>query len=192
MKEIAELKEIIGSKIEELQNKIKNIQNELDIYKKTLTYIDSILEKESFKTAAELIQVESKEIKEEPSSVKPNEPIVNEEFEIKSDEGTLLGKMIVEKNTISITPTQNITISKNDAPFKTFFLGRILKQMEEEDLEAIKNGNLHKDQLITYEVVYSPNNGVQNITINNYHTYNRMIKILDTISWTFRTILKSK
>ena len=192
MKEFAELKEIISEKIENLQAKINEMQKELDSYTNILLKIDSILEKESFKTAAELYQEEPKEIEEKISPVKPGAPILNKEFEIKSDGNLILGKMVTDKNTLTITPSDKILVSENAPPFKTFFLGRILKQMEDEDHEAIKNGKLDEEQSISYEAIKSSENTIQKIVIKNYRTYNRMIKILNTISWTFRTILKPK
>ncbi|NVM03435.1 MAG: hypothetical protein HWN67_13985 [Candidatus Helarchaeota archaeon] len=192
MKEFAELRELISEKIDNLQNKIKELQNELNSYTNILIKIDSILEKESFKTAAEIYEPEPKEVKLETKPAKPSEAIIDKEFEIKSSEDKILGKMVVKKDTIMITPTSNIKVPENAPPFKTFFLGRILKQMEDEDQESIKNGKIDKNQAISYEITKSPENFIQNIIIKNYRSYNRMIKILDTISWTFRTILKPK
>ncbi|MFX0136368.1 MAG: hypothetical protein ACFFDN_22190 [Candidatus Hodarchaeota archaeon] len=192
MKEFADLRELISEKIDNLRKKIKELQNELNSYTNILIKIDSILEKESFKTAAELYEAEPKEVKVETKPAKPSEAIINKEYEIKSSEDKILGKMMVQKDIITITPTKNISVLENAPPFKTFFLGRILKQMEEEDLEDIKNGKIDKKQSISYEINKSPENIVQKIIISNYRSYNRMIKILDTISWTFRTILKPK
>ncbi|MFX1452253.1 MAG: hypothetical protein ACFFCM_15555 [Promethearchaeota archaeon] len=192
MKEFAELRELISEKIDELRKKIKEMQDELQSYNNILVKIDSILEKESFKTAAELYEAEPKELKVETEPEKPNEAITNKEFEIKSSEDKILGKMMVQEDNITITPTKNILVPENTPPFKTFFLGRILKQMEEEDQDAIKSGKIDKNQLISYEIIKSPENIVQNIIIKNYRSYNRMLKILDTVSWTFRTILKQK
>lgn len=192
MKEFADLKEILSEKVEDLQNKINEIQKELEIYKKVLAKIDSILEKETFKTAAEIFQEENKEEEEEAEIPTTSEPLINKEFEIKTEENTPIGKMLVEGGIISIIPAENITISENDAPFKTFFLGRILKQLEEEDQKEIRSGELSKDQKISYEIIKSEDNIIQNILIKNYRTNNRMMKIFNTISWTFKTILKPK
>jgi len=156
LKEFAELRELISEKIEELRNKIKEMQGELQSYNNILVKIDSILEKESFKTAAELYETEPKEIKVETEPEKPNETITNKEFEIKSSEDKILGKMMVQEDNITITPTKNILIPENAPPFKTFFLGRILKQMEEEDQDAIKSGKIDENQLINYEIIKSP------------------------------------
>ncbi|MHA1377227.1 MAG: hypothetical protein ACTSRG_02485 [Candidatus Helarchaeota archaeon] len=192
MKEFADLKEIVSEKIEELQNKVNQLQKELDSYKKVLIKIDSILEKESFTTAAELYKGESEVLSQKPIPQKPTEPEVNKEFEIKSDNDKILGKMIAEKGTLIIFPTEIITIPESIPPFRNFFLGRILKQMEDEDNEAVKNGKLSKNKVISYEIIKSPKKEIEKIIIKNYRTYNRMIKILDTIGWTFRTILKQK
>ncbi|MHA1299334.1 MAG: hypothetical protein ACTSO9_07865 [Candidatus Helarchaeota archaeon] len=192
MKEFAELKELITEKIEEIKEKINNLQKELERYTSVLMKIDSVLEKESFKTAAELYQAETKPIEKEMPPKKIKEPEINKEFEIKSDDETVLGNMIVEKNLITIIPTNKINIPENSAPFRNFFLGRILKQMENEDVDAIKNKKLDKNQAISWEIIKSSEDKIQKLIIRNYRTYNRMIKILDTISWTFRTLQKPK
>jgi hypothetical protein len=192
LKEFAELRELISEKIDELRNKIKEMQNELNSYTNILIKIDSILEKESFKTAAEIYDADPKETKVETKPAKPNEAIIEKEFEIQSSEEQLLGKMVVKKDSIIISPANNIKVPENAPPFKTFFLGRILKQMEDEDQEAIKNGKIDKDKAISYEIAKNKENFVENIIIKNYRSYNRSIKILDTITWTFRTILKPK
>ena len=120
MKEFAELKEIISEKVEELENRTREIQKELEVYKRILIKIDSILEKESFTTAADLYKAEA-EIPEESIEIsEPNETERNE-IELKASDETVIGKMIVEKNVITIIPDQKIRVLEDSPPFKNFF-----------------------------------------------------------------------
>ncbi|MEM2143800.1 MAG: hypothetical protein QW279_00435 [Candidatus Jordarchaeaceae archaeon] len=76
-----------------LEEKIEEIKEDLERFKKFLSIVDELLAQESFKTAAEV--VEEKEKKKEGEE---------EVFQIVSKDGVLLGEMFISKDTISVKP----------------------------------------------------------------------------------------
>lgn len=120
----------------------------------------------------------------------PDERLFNKEFEMKSSNGIILGKMIVERGKIMIFPSEKAKITENDFLFKSLFLESVIRQMQEEDLLAINKGKLKENKLISYEIIKSVDNNIQRIIINHFRTYDRMMKILNYVSYIFEGVMK--
>jgi hypothetical protein len=192
MKHIADLKAFLEERVAELKEEITDLEEELQTYEKALEGVDAVLTKEGFKSAAEMMKTSAQE---EPlfkpiSETIPEkkEKVEKKEYPIKDKTGNLLGKASVSGNTISIIPEKDLKFSAQAPPFKSFFWGKIINRMETEDDKAIKDGTLSKSEKITVDIIKDDADVIQNIIVQNFRKYDRMMDIINTITWTFRTL----
>jgi len=204
MKHIADLKSFLEERVSEIKEEIEALEEELQTYEKALEGVDAVLTKEGFVSAAEMIKTpegtvfepEDSEFKEEEPIFKPvsvnipekKEKVEKKEFPIKDKIGKLLGKASVSGNTISIIPEKDLKFSTQELPFKSFFWGKIINRMETEDDQAIKEGTLSKTEKISIDIIKDDEDNIQNIIIQNFRKYDRMMELINTINWTFRKI----
>lgn len=197
MKHIADLKSFLEERVAELKEEITALEEELQTYEKALGGVDAVLTKEGFKSAAEMIKIpEETEFEPEEPTFKPvseaipekQEKVEKKEFLIKDKEGKLLGKASVSGDTISIIPQEDLKFSTQAPPFKSFFWGKIINRMETEDDQAIKEGTLSKLEKISVDIIKDDDDNIQNIIIQNFRKYDRMMDLINTITWTFRKI----
>jgi hypothetical protein len=190
MKHVADLKAFLEERIAELKQEVEALQEELETLERAMEGVDAILTTQSFKSAADLVKEKEGPVFKpisEKISVK-EEKIEKKEFEIKDKLGKVLGLISVFGNTISIIPEKGLTFLSSVPPFRSFFEGKILKRMITEDEEAINNGELSESEKITANVVKDDADNIKNIIIQNFRKYDRMMDIVNTITWTFRTI----
>ena len=76
----------------------------------------------------------------------------------------------------------------NTAPFKSFFLTKILGGMKNKDLQLKNNNELSSDP-IDY-IVNDTNNLLDEIVITNFGDKTRINQITNTIIWTFSKMLE--
>ena len=76
----------------------------------------------------------------------------------------------------------------NTAPFKSFFVTKILGGMKNKDLQ-LKNDNKLPIDTIDY-VVNDTNNLLDEIIITNFGDKTRISQIINTIIWTFSKMLE--
>ncbi|TFG04976.1 MAG: hypothetical protein EU536_03390 [Promethearchaeota archaeon] len=204
MKHVAELKTFLEERIAELKEEIEALQEELDTYEQAMESVDGILMKESFKSAADLLKqpIEPVEPKFKPVAEisKPEiapipakkVKIEKEEHPIRSKMGKLLGSVSISGNTISIIPEKDMVVPVNAPPFSSFFEGKILDRMQKEDEGEIKEGKISGDAKITMSVIKDDDDNIKNIIIQNFRGYDRKMDIINTITWTFRTIYEEQ
>ncbi|MHA1402342.1 MAG: hypothetical protein ACTSSI_01125 [Candidatus Helarchaeota archaeon] len=194
MKEIAELKTFLNKKIKDLEMEKARIEEELNIYKKAIEQVDSLLIKESFKTAADLY-VSQKQEKPKTEAKKPLVEEVQQEevvHEIKSAEGTLLGTYKIRGDTIQITPEKDFILTDDDAPLRSFFIGKILNKFKLADEKPTTGKKIPEDRRFNYFVHKDENGSIKNITIYNYGSSERLQEIQRTLNWTFRKIAEKR
>jgi len=197
MKHIADLKSFLEERVAEIKEEIAALEEELQTFEKALEGVDAVLTKEGFISAADMIRTpEETEFKPEEPIFKPvsetipkkKEKVEKKEFLIKDKMDKLLGKVSVSGDTISIIPQADLKFSAQAPPFKSFFWGKIINRMETEDDQAIKEGNLSKTEKISVDIIKDDEDNIQNIIIQNFRKYDRMMNIINTITWTFRKI----
>ncbi len=210
MKNVADLKSFLEERVAELKEEIALLQGELEIYEKGLETVDAILGKESFTSAADMIKPKG-EPKFKPVAGKVSEEKAEEkveeveekveeaeeeeekkEFEIKDKMGKILGRVSVFGNTMSIVPEPDLIFSTKSPPFRSFFMGKIIERMENEDEQAIQSGKLAKAEKISVNVIKDDTDSIRNIIIQNFRKYDRLMDLVNTITWTFRTIHDEK
>ena len=195
-----------------LTKQIMEKQDEIDKIKITLSLIDSVLKNGSFKTAANLNiakndlphkklggQPASKAYRNTPARL-ADEAIqkeVNESTPIESKpirrlkDNTLVAQVHIFSNSVEIIPEENIKISLETPPFRSFFLNRILQGMKNKDLEKIKQGSLSEAEMIGFEVITDDSNSenIKKVIVNNFRDKERINEIFNTAAWVITRML---
>ena len=119
LKNIANMKLWLQSKINDLKSQIAEIELEIDNLHEFEIFTDKILGSDSFKSA---------------STVENNDPILPkssnvatiEERKLINSDNLLLGVAEISKSKIIIKTDSDLRLNVNTAPFKSFFLTKIL------------------------------------------------------------------
>jgi len=167
VKTLADLKKYLEDELEKRRKEIQQLE-------KFLGVINTMLAKQSFKPAVALI--------------KEKEPTTRE-ITLKSKSGKLLAYIKIYPTTINIKIPEGLKISPKSPPFKSFFIGQILRKMQQEDLELVKERKIPSGKALEYRIEISDGN-VKEIVIKNYRDEGRLKEIERTIKWTLETILE--
>lgn len=170
IKSLAEIKKYLEQKIIELNK-------EIDMIKMILSIVNEQLVAKSFK------QIEI------PKAQAPKE--AEELREIRSRKGDLLGTIQIASNIIRITPSPEIELSQETRPFKSFFIKKVLDGMVKKDKKSIDSGQLQPGMEISYDILQD-GKYIKEIIIKNYGSENRLKEIINAIRWTLETALLSK
>lgn len=206
IKNAAEIREWLTKQILEKQDEIEKI-------KITLSLIDSVLKQGSFKTAANLNLSKNflpNEQKNEVNSMKKTanhyykkqrgdedqsesrEQVFEETRLIKRlKDNTPVARVHVTSEEVTIIPEDNIKISIETPPFRSFFLNRILQGMKNKDLDKNKQGQLSEPDIISYDITTEEENKdiLKKIKIKNYRDKERINEIFNTAAWVLTRML---
>lgn len=164
-----------------IEARIAEHEADIERLKQMLLIIDSILKQSSFKSAAEIIPKPPPEAGIESfSEVRPIK---------RAKDGLLLGNIYISPNTLVIVPASDVKIMVDTPPFKSFFINRILEGMKAKDNEAVKEGRMQPNQVLSYSVE-DDNGRLTKITIQNYGNQTRLNEIISTITWSFTRMLE--
>lgn len=181
LKNIANMKLWLQSKINDLKSQITEIELEIDHLHEFEIFTDKILGSDSFKSA---------------STVENNDPLPStsstdttiEERKLINSDNLLLGVAEISKSKIIIKTDSNLRLNVDTAPFKSFFLTKILGGMKNKDLQ-LKNNNQLSSDIIDY-TVNDTNNLLDEIIITNFGDKTRINQLINTIMWTFSKMLE--
>jgi len=164
----------------ELEQRVDELQKELEKTKLLLSLIDKALSEQSFTPASEL---QKQAAPQAPAVETVTQPSEIEEI-IKAKDGAELGKMLIGKDSIRVIPY--LQFDDGIPPFKSFLIARILNGLRE---NAIASGKKESEAPF-YEIIKDANNNVKELIIRNIDTSNeRMMRELrNGISWTLKRI----
>ena len=206
IKNAAEIREWLTKQILEKQDEIEKI-------KITLSLIDSVLKQGSFKTAANLNFPKKFSPNEQKSEMNSLKKIPNQYYEKRRDDeeqtesrkqafdetrlikrlkdNTPIARFHVTSQEVLIIPEDQIRISIETPPFRSFFLNRILQGMINKDLDKINQGQLSESELISYDIITENENKdlLKKIQIKNYRDKERINEIFNTAAWVLTRML---
>lgn len=169
-----------------IENRIGELQEEIDRLKEALSVIDTVLRASSFKPAAVLAATGARPATE---GQREGEPIP-EIKELKRDRGgETIAVAQVTNQRLKIEPVAEVLLKADTPPFKSFLMGKILAGMKSSDEEAVTKGRLKKGDELRYS--FSEKGGkIASLVVENYREKERMTEILNTASWTFSRMLE--
>jgi len=158
-----------------LEGKIAELQDEIERLRESLGYVDETLRASTFRPASEMLA----EAGEAP-----------EVRELKQDKGNaVIARASVTPDSVSIEPSDGISLSSSTPPFKSFLLGKILQGMKAGDLDLVSKGKIGKGMELRFDVEES-NGAITKVVVENYREKARLNEILNTVAWTFSKMLE--
>jgi len=173
--DILELREWISEEIEKRER-------EIDKFQQNLRIIDSLVKQSSFSKASSLISSGKSDIQsnQQTSSVIP----------IKTSDNRILANVHVTSDELVIIPSEDIMLDVETHPFKSFFLGRIIGGMENQDRLDAQNDKIPQNLILSC-IVNKEGNKIKEILIKNYRQKERVTEIINTITWSFSRMIEN-
>lgn len=185
IRKIVALKDEIDAKIRHHQEKIESLQENLDI-------LDVILKGSSFTKASSLVssedtnKVEAAPVNDPPTDNPPTDDTITPTPI--TVEGQTVANAFVTPEKISIVMDEKI--SEDTPPFRTFFLGRIIKEMVTKDTAEADTGKIQKESIMEC-LVKKDDNNIKEIIISNYRQNERVKEIINTLSWSLARMFEN-
>jgi hypothetical protein len=175
IRDILELREWISEEIEKRER-------EIDRFQQNLRILDSLVKQSSFSKASSLVSSAKQTIQssQQTSSIIP----------IKTQDNKILANVHVTPDELVIIPADDIMLEVETQPFKSFFLGRIIGGMENQDRTDIQNGKISQNASILC-LVNKDGNRIREILIKNYRQKERVTEIINTVTWSFSRMIEN-
>tara|TARA_Y100000590_G_scaffold459455_1_gene616592 strand:+ start:21598 stop:22164 length:567 start_codon:yes stop_codon:yes gene_type:complete len=178
IKKILELKEKIIDRMAKHQEEVENLEKEL------FDLIDVVLIDSSFTKASALprkkaeTNITEKEVKPESIPIKKNK------------DGEVIANAFVTPEQISIILNDNIGLTDQTPPLRSFFIDRIIGEMKKVDGNDVKNGKI--DQSSVIDCIINKNGpSIREIIIKNYRQKERLDEIINTATWSLTRMLEN-
>jgi len=157
IRKIAELRE-------RLEERTKSLEAELEGMRTLLDVINDLLIEKSFKRAEEIAKpAMPKPPKVEPQPAPPKKALRT--FPLKNKSGELLANLYIEDDSMRVVPEKKINV--NTPPFTAFLIEKILANMQQRDLELVRQGQIKPDKVLSYEVK-KDGDILQEVIIHNF------------------------
>jgi hypothetical protein len=174
LRDILELREWISEEIEKREK-------EIDKFRQNLRILDSLVKQSSFSKASSLVSnKQNLQQNQQTSSVIP----------IKTPDNKILANAHVTSDELVIIPSEDVMLDIEMHPFKSFFLGRIIGGMENQDKADVQNGKIPQNTTISC-LVNKDGNRIREILIKNYRQKERVNEIINTVTWSFSRMIEN-
>ena len=185
-----QVKDIVTLK-ESLMDQIDKHHESIEMLEKDIIVLDLFLKGSSFTKAS---QLEIKEVGVKLESIeKPIERSISAEKSIpikRVNDGKTIANAFVTPDQVSILLDNEIEISADTPPFKSFFLDRIIGEMKRKDVVEAENGKIQKESVIDY-VINKNGANIREIIIKNYRQKERVNELINTAGWSFTRMLEN-
>ena len=158
---------------EDLDGRIRRLEVEMGDLKKAIAEIDKSIVRQWFRQPV-------------PTKVEAK-PVVEDEgggMSIKSKDGTILGHLQVEEETIVFNPVEGLAFTVSIPPFQSFFLERVLGNMKATDEGKAVGGEIPPGEVLSFEVA-TDGERIVGIIIKNYGGERRLREIQSSLRWAF-------
>ena len=175
-----EIRNILELK-EEITEKIVKCQEQIEKLERSLSAVDTILKQSSFTKASEIIS-NSSDTKKEENRV--SIPIT------KNSDGMIIANAFVSDDKVSIIMEENVTLSPETPPLKTFFIERIIGEMKKKDGQEVHSGKIGRDDVIDC-IINNNGSAIREIIIKNYRQKERVDEIINTATWSLTRMIEN-
>ena len=180
-----QVKDIVALK-ESLIEQIDRHQESIETLEKNITVLNSFLIDSSFTKAS---QLKTKvEVQKETEMTK--KPETNSIPIKRGNDGEIIANAFITPEQVSIILDNEVEISADTPPFKSFFLDRIIGEMKKKDSVEAENGKIQKESIIDYIVNKSGSN-LREIIIKNYRQKERVNELINTAGWSLTRMLEN-
>lgn len=172
LRDVLEVREWISEEIEKREREIEKLKQNLHI-------LDSLVKQSSFSKASNLLST-PKISNQESSSVIP----------IKTPDNKVIANAHVTADELVIIPDKEIMLDVETQPFKSFFLGRIVGGMQNQDNTEVQSGKIAPESVIQC-MVNKDGTRIREILIKNYRQKDRVNEIINTVTWSFSRMIEN-
>lgn len=182
IRDIVELKENIAEKIEEHEREIELLRKNLDV-------LDSVIGKASFTKASMLHTSKAEPTQTVPETHSETTPDPTETIPItRGSSGEVIANAYVTSEQVSIVINDSIMLNPDESPFKSFFMDRIIGEMRQKDAAEASKGEIQTDSVIDV-IVDRDGSNMRKITVKNYRLQSRVREIISTAGWSMTRML---
>ena len=181
-----QVKEILTLK-ENLIEQINTHQESIEKLEKNITVLDSFLIGSSFTKASEL-KTKNIQPQTEPEIIK--KPVENSIPIKRGNDGKIIANAFITPEQVSIVLDNEVEISAETPPFKSFFLDRIIGEMKKKDTVEAENGKIQKESVIDY-IINKNGSDIREIIIKNYRQKERVNELINTAGWSLTRMLEN-
>lgn len=182
-----QVKDIVTLK-ESLIEQIDKHQESIEMLEKNIIILDLFLKDSSFTKASQLETTRKVDIQNETENTKKPE---ENSIPIKRvGDGKVIANAYVTPDQVSIVLDDEIQISDDTPPFKSFFLERIIGEMKKKDFIEAENGKIQKESIIDY-IINKNGTDIREIIIKNYRQKERVNEIINTAGWSLTRMLEN-
>ena len=175
LRDILELREWISEEIEKKEQ-------EIDKFRQNLRILDSLVKQSSFSKASSLVS--SKQ------NTQQNQQTSSSIIPIKTPDNKILANAHVTSDELVIIPSEDTILDIETHPFKSFFLGRIIGGMENQDKLDVQSGKIPQNTAISC-LVNKNGSRIREILIKNYRQKERVNEIINTVTWSFSRMIEN-
>ena len=178
IRSILELREWISDEIDKRKKEVERLTQNLRI-------LDSLVKQSSFSKASHLAS--------SPPAGTSNQQSVQKTADVipmKSTDNQIIANAHVTPDELVIIPSEEILLDVETQPFKSFFLGRIISNMENQDNDDVRNGKISQGSTISC-MVNKEGNRIREILIRNYRQKERANEIINTATWSFSRMIEN-
>ena len=182
-----QVKDIVTLK-ESLIEQIDKHQESIEMLEKNIIILDLFLKDSSFTKASQLGTTKKAQIQNKPETTKK---LVENSIPIKRvSDGKVIANAYVTPEQVSIVLGDEIEISVDTPPFKSFFLDRIIGEMKKKDIAEAENGKIQKESIIDY-IINKNGSDIREIIIKNYRQKERVNELINTAGWSLTRMLEN-
>ena len=182
-----QVKDIVTLK-ESLIEQIDKHQESIEMLEKNIIILDLFLKDSSFTKASQLETTKKAEIQNKPDTTKK---LVENSIPIKRvSDGKVIANAYVTPEQVSIVLDNEIEISVDTPPFKSFFLDRIIGEMKKKDIAEAEKGKIQKESIIDY-IINKNGSDIREIIIKNYRQKERVNELINTAGWSLTRMLEN-
>jgi len=182
-----QVKDIVTLK-ESLIEQIDKHQESIEMLEKNIIILDLFLKDSSFTKASQLETTKKAEIQNKPDTTKK---LVENSIPIKRvSDGKVIANAYVTPEQVSIVLGDEIEISVDTPPFKSFFLDRIIGEMKKKDIAEAEKGKIQKESIIDY-IINKNGSDIREIIIKNYRQKERVNELINTAGWSLTRMLEN-
>jgi hypothetical protein len=181
-----QVKDIVTLK-ESLIEQIDKHQESIEMLEKNIIILDLFLKDSSFTKASQLEITKSEvqnKIENEKKSEENSIPIK------RAGDGKVIANAYVTPEQVSIVLDNEIVISDDTPPFRSFFLDRIIGEMKKKDVVDVENGKIQKESIIDY-IINKNGTDIREIIIKNYRQKERVNELINTAGWSLTRMLEN-
>jgi len=182
-----QVKDIVALK-ESLIEQIDKHRESIEMLEKNIIILDLFLKDSSFTKASQLGTTKKVEIQNKTETTKK---LVENSIPIKRvSDGKVIANAYVTPDQVSIVLDDEIEISVDTPPFKSFFLDRIIGEMKKKDVVEAENGKIQKESIIDY-IINKNGSDIREIIIKNYRQKERVNELINTAGWSLTRMLEN-